>query len=53
MAETVNTEADRQAVLVEVSNVTRNMLGKRAASIPPDRVREFSAKVEFFKVAMG
>lgn len=50
---TVRTEAERQQALAVAGNVNVQRLGTLAQGLPPQRVRELAAKVEFFKVAIG
>lgn len=53
VAAIVRNDAEKQAVLNQVGAVTQNMLGTLAHSLPPPRIRELAAKVEFFRVAQG
>ena len=53
VAANVQTEADRQAVLNRVGAVVEQQLGTQIHAIPPDRRKDFAARVEFFRVAMG
>jgi len=49
----VRTDEEKQAVLNFVGNVVQNTLGTAAQGLSPQRIRELSAKVEFFRVAQG
>ena len=51
----VKTEEDVQAVLAHVSAHTVQMLGMKPGTtkLDPQKLRELSSRVEFFKVAFG
>ena len=49
----VNTPRDGQRVLQRVSGIVKEQLGTLAATITPETQRQFAAKVEFFRVALG
>ena len=53
VAANVTTEKEMQPVLNHVGAVVQQNLGTMAQGMSPQRMREFAAKVEFFKVAMG
>ena len=53
VAANVTNEAEKQAVLNTVGEAVQRHLGTFALSIPPEKRREFAAKVEFFRVAQG
>ena len=53
VAANVRIEEEKQAVLNFVGNVVQNTLGMAAQGLSPQRMRELSTKVEFFRVAQG
>jgi hypothetical protein len=53
VAANVRNEQDKQKVLNAVGEAVQRHLGTFALSIPPEKRREFGAKVEFFRVVVG
>jgi hypothetical protein len=53
VAANMRNEQDKQKVLNTVGEAVQRHLGTFAQSIPPEKRRDFAAKVEFFRVAQG
>ena len=49
----IQTPEQKQSALNQIGGIVERNLGTMSQSIPPERRKEFAAKVEFFRVAIG